>query len=180
MSEDASPTPKKKSLIERMTGTAAQIAAFIVALSALITQLPGFTKTVSDTYCSIFSCSEPQPQPQAETSSATVVPGQPSDPEDTLDALEAAGISPGAAEPEWFKNEYTAYPFIADALLTLVRGKRLSQPLDIDMIVWSYEQGGDSPRRTADVDLARLKAAALTAHKESYGRSVAAFEDLIQ
>lgn len=174
MSEEGSQVQKKKSFIERMTGTAAQFAALIVALSALFTQIPGFTRTISDAYCSIFSCSEAQePPPQADH-----LEERPAD--DRVSALQAAGIDSEGADPDWFRNEYTPYPFIADALLTLLQGKRLSQPVDIGAVVGNYEQGGDSPRRTADVDIPRLKAAVVGAHKDRYGETVATFKDLTQ
>jgi hypothetical protein len=104
---------------------------------------------------------------------------------DTLIALREIGIDFSVSEQsirEWLANSsFTPYPALASTLLKLLEGKRLRQPVYIDVIAWNYEHapGATSPRSESDVDLALLKAAILEGHNERYGEAVADFETLV-
>ena len=104
---------------------------------------------------------------------------------DTLDALRAVGIDfsvPEQSMREWLNNSsFTPYPALASTLLKLLEGKRLRQPVYLDVIAWNYEHapGASSPRSESDVDLALLKAAVLEGHNERYGEAVTNFEKLV-
>ena len=177
MSKEGGQVPKK-SFIERMTGTTAQIAALVVTLSALLTQIPSFTKAGRDAFCSVFSCSEAQVQRQGPVNNTPTNQLRSNSSNDKLQALQEVGISRGAADPEWLSNEFTPYPFIADALLTLLHGKRLSRPVDMDVVAWNYEHEATSPRSAAAVDPQHLKAAVLAAYNEAYGEAESDFQRL--
>lgn len=104
----------------------------------------------------------------------------------TLLQLRNVGIDfsvPEADLQEWLRNnEFTPYPAIATALLNLLEGKRLRQPVYLDVIVWNYEHapGASSPRRVADVDIDRLRAAVLEGYNERYGEAARHFQTLIR
>ncbi len=105
---------------------------------------------------------------------------------DTLLALLKAGIDfsvPVADLRQWLNNpRFTPYPALAGALLKLLEGKRLRQPVFIDVIRSKYEDvlGAPSPRSVADVDLALLRAAVVEGHNERYGESVRDFQSLVR
>lgn len=97
-------------------------------------------------------------------------------PSDTLLALRKAGIDFSVSEADlrqWLNNPLdTPYPALAEALLKLLEGKRLRQPVPIDVIRRNYERspGASSPRSVADVDLPTLRAAVVEGYNERYGR----------
>ncbi|MGH8604397.1 MAG: hypothetical protein ACREXR_16945, partial [Gammaproteobacteria bacterium] len=106
-------------------------------------------------------------------------------PSDTLLALRNVGIDfsvPEADLRQWLNNpSFTPYPALAAVLLNLLEGKRLRQPVFIDVIRAKYEDvlGASSPRSVADVDFALLRAAVLEGHIERYGEAVTDFEGLV-
>jgi hypothetical protein len=104
---------------------------------------------------------------------------------DTLMALGEVGIDfsvPEQSIRDWLANaSFTPYPALASALLRLLDGKRLRQPVYLDVIAWNYEHapGATSPRSESDVDLALLKAAVLEGHNERYGQAETDFDKLV-
>jgi hypothetical protein len=177
MSKDEGQAPKK-SFLERMTGTTAQITALLITVTALFTQIPSLTKTGRDAVCAVLSCSEEHAQLPVDNR-----PNEPPPPGDSnakLQALEAAGISRGLIQPDWLNNEYSAYPFIGDALLKLLDGKRLVRPVAIDTVVGTYEYQTASPRSAAKVDLEHLKASVVATYNETYGETQSDFQALLQ
>jgi hypothetical protein len=104
----------------------------------------------------------------------------------TLLNLRNVGIDfsvPEADLKQWLSdNEFTSYPAISTALLNLLEGKRLRQPVYLDVIVWNYEHGpgASSPRSVADVDVGRLRAAVLEGNNERYGEAVRDFQTLVR
>jgi hypothetical protein len=63
---------------------------------------------------------------------------------DTLAALSGVGIDYSVPEAQirgWIDNSFTPYRAVSDVLLTLLAGKRLRQPVELDVIVWTYENG---------------------------------------
>ena len=105
---------------------------------------------------------------------------------DTLLALLKVGIDfsvPVADLRQWLNNpSFTPYPALAEALLILLEGRRLRQPVHIDVIRAKYEDapGVSSPRSVADVDFARLRAAVVESYNERYGETVTDFQSLVQ
>ena len=105
---------------------------------------------------------------------------------DTLLKLRNVGIDFSVPETDlrqWLSDsEFTPYPAISTAVLDLLEGKRLRQPVYLDVIVWNYEHapGAASPRRVADVDVGRLRAAVLEGHNERYGEAVRDFQTLVR
>ncbi|EJZ22298.1 hypothetical protein NE852_02570 [Rhizobium sp. Pop5] len=178
MSKDESPAPKK-SFLERMTGTTAQITALLIAVTALLTQIPSLTKTGRDAVCSVLSCSEIH-DTQSPTDSRPDTPLPSGDSNNKLQALEAAGISRGTIQPDWLNNEYSPYPFIGEALLKLLDGKRLVRPITIDTLVGTYEYQTTSPRSAAEVDIEHLKASVVMTYNETYGETQSDFQALLR
>ncbi|RSB86522.1 hypothetical protein EFD55_00975 [Rhizobium pisi] len=177
MSKDEGQAPKK-SFLERMTGTTAQITALLIAVTALLTQIPNLTKTGRDAVCAVLSCSEEYAQQSSNNAPGETQPS--GDPSSKLQALEAAGIGRGAIQADWLNNEYSPYPFIGDALLKLVDGKRLVRPVPIDTVVGTYEYQTASPRSAAEVDLEHLKASVVATYNETYGETQSDFQALLR
>ncbi|QQE89513.1 hypothetical protein [Azotobacter chroococcum] len=83
---------------------------------------------------------------------------------------------------EWLNNpEFTPYSAISEALLKLLKGTSLRQPVFLDVIVSNYENtpGVPSPRNMAEVDFAVLKEAALEGYKTRYGEAISGFQNLV-
>jgi len=104
---------------------------------------------------------------------------------ETLQALKMVGVDFSVGEitlKEWLNNSDTLYPVISIELLKLLRGKRLTRPVYLDVIVYHYEQAADSasPSRTDTVDLARLKTAVIMSYNTRYGIVVTDFDALIR
>ena len=177
MSKDESQAPKK-SFLERMTGTTAQITALLITVTALFTQIPSLTKTGRDAVCAVLSCSEEQKQ--SPTNNGSNEPPPPGNSNAKLQELEAAGISRGVIQPDWLNNEYSPYPFIGDALLKLLDGKRLVRPVAIDTVIGTYEYQTASPRSAAAVDLEHLRASVVATYNETYGETQSDFQALLQ
>ncbi|RUM27514.1 hypothetical protein EFQ99_04865 [Rhizobium vallis] len=177
MSKDEGQAPKK-SFLERMTGTTAQITALLIALTALLTQIPSLTKTGHDAVCAMLSCSGESAQSAVNGNSDAPLPS--GDSNSKLQALEAVGISRGVIQPDWLNNEYSPYPFIGDALLKLLDGKRLVRPVAIDTVVGTYEYQTKSPRSAAEVDLKHLKASVVMTYNETYGETQSDFQALLR
>lgn len=104
-------------------------------------------------------------------------------PAETMARLAAAGIDfsvPAADLADWLSNpEFTPYPAIAEALLTMLGDQKLAQPVFIDVIVFNYEERAPSPRLVTDVVVSTLKAAILEGSNNRYGTAVATFEGLL-
>ena len=104
----------------------------------------------------------------------------------TLLKLRNAGIDfsvPEADLRQWLSDSQTTpYPAISTALLNLLEAKRLRQPVYLDVIVWNYEHapGVSSPRRVADVNVGRLRAAVVQGYNERYGEAASDFQALVR
>jgi hypothetical protein len=112
-------------------------------------------------------------------------PAQPAPPASLLQLLLKAGIDFSVQESEltqWINNEFTPYRPLGEALLKLLNGRSLRQPVYIDVIVWNYENGpgGSSPRNVADVNLSRLTQAVVASHNSRYGQAVNDFQALLR
>lgn len=103
---------------------------------------------------------------------------------DTLAALHSAGIGYSVTEQEirsWLANaEYTPYPAIAAALLTLLRNRRLSRNVPIDVIRYYYEDERNlpSPRKVEEVDLGALAASVVDTYNNEYGAGAASLDEV--
>ena len=97
-----------------------------------------------------------------------------------------AGIDFSVPESElrkWLANpEFTPYPAMTGALVKLFAGRRLKQPVFLDVIVFNYEhaRGSSSPRRMTDVDANRLSKSVLEAHNKRYGTAVTDLRQLME
>lgn len=82
----------------------------------------------------------------------------------------------------YLNNEHTPYPSIGKALLTLLAGKRLKQPVQLDVLVPNYEgiPGTKSPRSVSDVEMQKLRAAVVSSYNERYGTRVKRVEEILQ
>jgi hypothetical protein len=115
-------------------------------------------------------------EPDADGSSQT---------SDTLTALRGVGIDISAAEGavrQWLNNpEFTPYPALAEALLTLLEGKRLRRFVALDVIVSNYEHtpGVASPRSPGAVDFDALQEAVLEGYNTRYGTTIDDFRNLV-
>ena len=95
--------------------------------------------------------------------------------EDMLAKLRALNITASVSEQDlrdWLGNpEYTPYPAVAAGLIGLLGDRRLARTLDIDVIIYDYENspGMQSPRSIEDVDLAVLTTVTLKAYNARYG-----------
>jgi hypothetical protein len=90
---------------------------------------------------------------------------------------------PEADLKQWLGDrEFTPYPAFAEALLIVLDGKRLIQPVYLDVIVFKYEQAanGASPRDISEVDFGLLRDAVVQAYNERYGETVEDFDSLLQ
>lgn len=71
---------------------------------------------------------------------------------------------------DWLgEPEYTPYPAIAEALLSLLGDRGLAQPVFLDVIVFNYEEHAASPRTAAEVVVDTLKSAILEGSNDRYG-----------
>ena len=102
-----------------------------------------------------------------------------------LEALRAVGIDhsvPAAELLRWLGNaDHTPYPALADALASLLGGRRLARPVFLDVVVWNYEHtpGLPSPRRDWEVDPLALEAAVLAGFNQRHGVAERRFADLL-
>jgi hypothetical protein len=90
---------------------------------------------------------------------------------------------PEADLREWLLNpRFTPYPAMVSVLLKLLEGKRLRQPVFLDVIVWNYEHspGTPSPRNPGNVNLELLKAALLEGYNERHGTAETDFQDIVR
>jgi hypothetical protein len=100
--------------------------------------------------------------------------------------LGRAGVDysvPKADLKQWLADrESTPYPALADALLLILGGKQLKQPVYLDVIVWNYEHapGASSPRDVSEVNFALLRSAVVQGYNERYGENVGDVESLLQ
>jgi hypothetical protein len=109
----------------------------------------------------------------------------PAPPQGTIQALLAARIDFSVSESDlrrWLGDGTTPYPGLANALLEMLGGKRLKQPVYIDVIAWNYEHmtGQATQANHATFDLSRLKAAVVEGYNTRHGTSVTGFEGLIE
>lgn len=186
------PKPRK-TVLEHITGTTGQVTAVMIALTAFLTQVPELKTAVVKAYCSVLACAaETDATRRSETTPAagSTAHGAPSEgatgaptAEARLAALGAAGIdfsvSPAQIR-EWLGNPLTPYPALADALVALLAGRRLRQPVYLDVIAGTYENRAGSPRTVAEVNRDVLKAAVVSAYGERYGAPATDFQALLQ
>jgi hypothetical protein len=110
----------------------------------------------------------------------------PLSPRDTLTALQNLDIST-SIEPvsdllDWLGDPAnTPYPALAQALLTLLSGRRLKAQVFIDVIRGFYEEnlGQPSPRAVTDVHIDALQTAVVLAYNENNGTDFTKFSDLL-
>ncbi|QRG06173.1 hypothetical protein EZH22_24850 [Xanthobacter dioxanivorans] len=195
------PTKPKKTVLDLITGTTGQVTAVMIALTAFLTQVPELKNAGQRAFCAVVSCAvgpdtaatgptaggspasgspaSTNPSSGAATGSATgtgTVAGR-------LSALSAGGIDFSVAPEQmrdWLGNGLTPYPAVADALVALLGGKKLRQPVELDVIVGFYESRARSPRAVAEVDPEQLKAAVVSAYRERHGASPTDFQSLLQ
>lgn len=82
----------------------------------------------------------------------------------------------------WLETpQFTPYPAILGALNTLLNGKRFREPIYMDVLVANYVDAVNyrEPHQAGEVDLDKLKAAAIKAHLERYGVAVADFQTML-
>jgi hypothetical protein len=98
-------------------------------------------------------------------------------------ALASTNITFSVKESElldWLSDPVdTPYPALARALLTLMGGRRLNQPVNIDVISADYEGCQPSPRNPDAVNMDTLRTAVLAASNENNGTGFATFSDLL-
>lgn len=103
---------------------------------------------------------------------------------DIIQALRRAGVDfsvPESQLRDWLANpDFTPYPAISQ--MVLLRGRRLTAPVYLDVIVWNYEHtaGVPSPRDLTDVRPEVLETAVLAASNERHGTRVTDFEQLLE
>jgi hypothetical protein len=125
-------------------------------------------------------------QDGAPTPTASVAASEPDLASVMLLLLGRAGVDysvPEADLKQWLSDrQFTPYPALADALLILLDGKQLKQPVYLDVIVWNYEHapGASSPRDISEVDFALLRAAVVQGYNERHGETVEDFQSLLQ
>jgi hypothetical protein len=118
-----------------------------------------------------------RPPPSSDSTSGT-------NSEVTIDDLRGVGVDFSVPERdlrEWLANsQFTPYPAIAAALLSILRPRGLRQPVYIDVIVWNYEHapGALSPRRVADVNLDLLKASIVEGYNTRHGTTARSFAEV--
>jgi hypothetical protein len=103
----------------------------------------------------------------------------------TLDALVAVNIVTSIGNPTllgYLNNPYSGYPAIAQALLSLLAGRRLLKYIYIDVIVGFYTGKKylhlPLPETLADVQVDALQTAVLDAYNENWGASLTQFAQL--
>lgn len=103
---------------------------------------------------------------------------------ETLKHLLLHGVDFRASQSDiegWLTQpDFTSYPAISETLLKLLEGKRLLQPVLLEIIVFNYEifPGVQSARKPSDVNISLLKAAVLNGYRERYGRNVSDFDKI--
>ena len=90
-------------------------------------------------------------------------------------------LSPADLEDFMGNPDFTPYPAIAEALLSILEGG-LRKPVFIDVVVFNYEHtpGMSSPRVVEDVDTNVLRKAVLDASAERHGVVAPDFESLLR
>jgi hypothetical protein len=118
-----------------------------------------------------------RPPPSSDSTSGT-------SPAATIADLRGVGVDFSVPERdlrEWLANsQFTPYPAIAAALLSILRPRGLRQPVYIDVIVWNYEHapGARSPRRVAGVNLDLLKAFIVEGYNTRHGTTARSFAEV--
>ncbi|OBF50472.1 hypothetical protein A5787_08030 [Mycobacterium sp. 852002-50816_SCH5313054-b] len=110
----------------------------------------------------------------------------PSSPTDTIAALASANIVRSVDESyllDWLGNPYSGYPALAQALLSLLQGRRLEQPVEIDVVNGFYTGpqylNQPTPLSADTVNIAALTTALLDASNERNGGNPTRLEDLL-
>ena len=104
--------------------------------------------------------------------------------DEMISALGALNITYSVAEAslrEWLANaDYTPYPAVTTELIALLHGRRLANPLDLDVIIFDYENtpGIQSPRKTGDVNQDALIAAVLKGYNARHSTSAHALPEI--
>jgi hypothetical protein len=113
-------------------------------------------------------------------------PAAPSKPSEVLMALQQLGVDYSVPEADLRdllgNTQYTSYPAIAQALLTLLHSRPLRQPVYFDVIVWNYEHspGSRSPREVGDVDPDLLKKAILEGYNGRHSPLARSFDEILR
>ena len=121
------------------------------------------------------------------TDSPSAGPRPMGSPAEIISSLAAANIefshpeAPGQLRAWMADPIHTPYPAISKVLLTLLGPQRLLKPAFIDVIAYKYEpnQNATRPRKEAEVDAARLKAAVVAASNERNGTRETDFARLL-
>ncbi|MEV8596159.1 hypothetical protein [Streptomyces sp. NPDC052012] len=125
----------------------------------------------------------PQNVSWAEGPTGTIA--QPLSPDDSISALHSINLDfsvPRDELKQWLDNpQFTPYPAITSALLGLVEGRKLRDPIFLDVIVFNYENtpGVVSPRAASDVRIDILKDAVLEGYNVRHGTHVTDFEAIL-
>ncbi|MGE5697014.1 MAG: CHAT domain-containing protein [Candidatus Sericytochromatia bacterium] len=162
--------------------TGALVAAGGIAVAILTVVVIWLVNVISSTQ-------EPSLSTPAHSSTASPAGSTDSaparDPDTVIQELNDVGVDysiPRAALVGYLNNqEFTAYPSLAAALLTLLSDRGLRLPVYLDVIVFNYEAspGNPSPRRVEDVDIAVLKAAVLEGFNNRHGEEDTDFQSLL-
>ncbi|MDQ3696198.1 MAG: hypothetical protein M3464_21670 [Chloroflexota bacterium] len=167
----------------------AQISHVVARLMAGLPKRPGTAPRICSGILAAFLSISPVPviaQDAVSTPAAMVTAAEPDLASVMLLLLGIGGVDysvPEADLRQWLGDrEFTPYPAFADALLIVLDGKQLRQPVYLDVIVFKYEQaaGASSPRDISEVDFGLLRAAIVEAYNERYGETVGDFESLLQ
>ncbi|MET0453597.1 MAG: hypothetical protein ABW137_17325 [Mycobacterium sp.] len=102
-----------------------------------------------------------------------------------LDTLLQSNVDFSVAESDirdWLDNpEFTPYPALSEALLAALGGRRLVQPVFLDVIAFNYENAPAvaSPRRVDDVMFDVLRRAVVEGFNVRYDQAVTDFGELL-
>ena len=177
--------PPRKRLSNKALATIGGVAAAVLAVVAVVMASVFPSGSDHDTVAP----PPPPPPPSSPTvPTASPSPQTPPSVDAVIDRLVLHGVDysqPKSVLVSYLNNaEYTSYPALADALLQLLAGNAVRQPVDIFAVVWNYENAPDNPvpepRRAEDVDLEVLKAAVVENFNNRYGEEAPDFESVLK
>jgi hypothetical protein len=125
----------------------------------------------------------PQNVSWAEGPTGTIA--QPLSPDDSISALRSINLDfsvPRDELKQWLDNlQFTPYPAITSALLGLLEGRKVRDPIFLDVIVFNYENtpGVVSPRAASDVRIDVLKNAMLEGYNVRHGTNATNFDAIL-
>ncbi len=180
-------TFEKRATSGGCTAGAFEQAPDIKKLAAGISLPPETHANAADDFTVADGYKPPPKRPAGSSGSSNPGPGttSPSGEGQAPDLIILAGLGidysdPGV--PEWLRNsEYTPYPAVARALVTLLTPRHLKQPVYLDVIIWNYEHstGVTSPRTVDAVNPDVLKKAILEGYNSRHQPGGRSFEDIL-